>query len=324
LVERPVVNGERAGSSPALGATPAPKPGLYRGVPSAEYRAWDAINASLLRKLRTAPPAQLRHDAGAPDKQTPAKLFGTVLHALLLEPGTFDDAFVVSEPLNLQRKADREYWETFQEDALRDGQTPVRREVYDQACAMERACLADPEVRRLLEAPGGVNEGSVVWIDDVTHFPCKMRFDRIVEVDGETLLLDVKTAHSAGMDAFGRAIERDGYHLAAAWYLRGAERAQIADFRPPFQFRWLVFDKEEPYLPAFYAPDLEDLEYGARECARLTSLYVHCRRTDTWPGYMVGGKALVCPRPGWARFRDRGVYEEQHTSAYVGDEEIDF
>lgn len=296
---------------------PAPAPGLYRDVPAETYHSWlDAVNASLLRELAVYPPAQVHWERLHPKDETPAKAFGTLLHTLVLERDALEARYAVAPELDKRTVVGKQAWAAFQAETLAAGRTPMEPARFARAQAIRDAAWRDPFVRRLLEDPAGMNEVSVVWQDETHGLRCRLRADRIVRIGGTTLVLDLKSAASAERTAFGRAIANFGYHIAAAWYLRGL--SALAPLERTFL--WVVIDKDPPHLPAVYQVDPEDLAEGHAECDRLLALYAHCLSTDSWPGYTPDGQAVICSRPHWARRKrdiDDGPPAEDDTSMEI-------
>lgn len=293
-------------------------------MPAEQYHQWDAVNASLLRKLRDYPPAQVRWEQLHPQDETPAMTFGTLLHTLVLEESALESRYAIAPKIDKRTNAGKAQWKEFETAAFATGRAPLREEEFQKAQRMRDAAWRDPFVRRLLSAAGGINEGSVVWREPVHGMLCKLRFDRLVRIGGNTFILDLKTAASAAPERFSRVIEEKGYHLAAEWYTRGLEAEDVRRVGMETQrtFLWVVLDKDEPHLAAVYQPDPADLEDGAHDCNRLLALYAHCQKTDTWPGYTPNGQAQVVSRPRWAR--RRADFEEPTAEIDTTSMEIDF
>lgn len=65
---------------------PFPDPGIYPGIPEAEYRSWPWINWSLLKRVGVSL-EQFRYEReNPPEDDTPARRLGRILHAFVLEP----------------------------------------------------------------------------------------------------------------------------------------------------------------------------------------------------------------------------------------------
>src|SRR5690554_6330392 len=73
--------------SPAPGVSP--EPGVYYGVPMAEYNSWnDCVRSSWLSRLlnRNSTPAHVRHAIDNPSGETDALRMGEAIHTAILEP----------------------------------------------------------------------------------------------------------------------------------------------------------------------------------------------------------------------------------------------
>ena len=282
---------------------PAPKPGCYEGVPEHIYHSWDALSASVMRDLAQYPPAQVYHDRLHPKNPTPAMEFGRMVHALVLEGASAAEArFAEGPDVDLRTTEGKKLWQEFERTALAAGKQAMRPPEFAKCTAMHRMVYRDAYARLLLEAPG-YTEVSLVWHDALLDFPCKARLDRVIRLGGTTLILDLKTAHSAAPDAFRRIIADKHYDIQPVWYPRALE----AVFGPASrQFLWLAVDKDPPHLPAVYQPGPAALERGHASVDRLSRLYVTCRRDDVWPGYTEGGEAVVLDLPRWAWLRKDG------------------
>lgn len=78
--------------------TDAPAPGIYYDVPDAEYRAWDALNWSLIKRISHTPAAfryfQTRDEL---DEEEKAHLeLGKALHMAVLQPAEFARRYITA------------------------------------------------------------------------------------------------------------------------------------------------------------------------------------------------------------------------------------
>lgn len=287
------------------------KPGLRKNVPADDYHAIPALSASVLKTLRTYCPAQVKHEELFPSEPTDAMNFGTLLHTALLEGDKFDDLYAVAPDCKRQGAKNLETWAAF--EAENAGRIRVKQAVVDKVLAMRDAAYANRFVCSLLTAPGGINEGSVEWLHPRLEIPCKLRFDRLVQIGGQALVIDLKSAQDASPRGFEKAIANQGYHVAAAWYLEGLYAVAPAQRT----FIWIAQDKDAPYLCAVYQPSLLMLEQGRREAERLANVYAHCMKTGEWHGYTPNGVAEVLELPRWARDRP-DFADESHYNADDG------
>ena len=106
-----------------------------------EYRQHPAISRSELWHIRESP-QKFKHYKENPPAPTPSLLFGQVFHKMLLEPGTFDDEFVVAPEANRRTKDGKQMWEAFV--ANHENQTIITAEMYEQAKEMCNAVNRQP------------------------------------------------------------------------------------------------------------------------------------------------------------------------------------
>jgi hypothetical protein len=109
-------------------------------------------------------------------------------------------------------------------------------------------------------------------------------------------LVDYKTTRDANPDFLRRSVYDHGYHVQAAWYLRGW-RALFPEVEPFFLF--VAQEKEPPYLTTVF--DLTDnaLTDGDARCRQALEIYAACKADDKWPGY--ADDITTIDLPPWVR-----------------------
>lgn len=272
--------------------TPDIPMGLLPHLPAPEYHAIHALSAGGLRRLRQS----ARHFYAAqldPNKvhgdPTPAMKAGTLAHCALLEPHALAERYIL-RPADLDgRTKDGKAWLA----AVPPGIEVVSAEQMQTAQRQAEAVRALPEVGALLEH--GHAEVSAFWLDDVTGEHCKCRPDWVNDAGDGVVLLDLKTTQDASPSGFPRSIANFGYHLQAAWYSDGYERASG---RMVLGFVFAVVEAEYPHAAAAYMLDDASLDKARAENRRLLDLYAACKRSGEWPGYPNTIQALALP--SWA------------------------
>ena len=255
-------------------------------LPMQEYRAHPAVSKSDLDLIHRSP-AHFREAKANPEPPTPAMIWGTMYHLMILEPDLFQACYaVLPDGIDRRTTAGKEAWLAWQ--AENEGKTPVDRPTLvqlngmrDALCANSRACEA---------LTGGVAEQSIFWDED--DCTCKCRPDYIKR----GLLVDLKTCLDARPDAFSRACWNYRYHVQAAYYSRGYG---VEYSEQPEGFLFVAQEKEPPYAVAIYLADEAMVEQGWREAATDLEVYRQCVETDTWPAYPEIVQAIVLPR--WAQ-----------------------
>jgi len=229
---------------------------------------------------------------------TPAMLLGTAVHTHILEPGEWGARYIAGpEAIDRRTKAGKEAWAAFEADAA--GRTVISRNDADLVLAMGRAVRNHPAAAMLLQLPGAA-ETTWMWHDAATGLQCKCRPDWLT-TDGR-LIVDLKTTEDASPAGFRKSIANFRYHVQAAWYLDGVERATG---RRPEQFLFVCVEKRAPHAVAVYAADAEMIDAGAKQARLDLDTLAVCKAADAWPGY--SDQIEPISLPAWMRPKADGT-----------------
>lgn len=210
-----------------IAKTDSPPPGVYHGVPFETYQAWKAVNHSSLKEIAKSPRHYRYMLEQPPRPPSWAQQFGTIAHALMLEPSKSAALMVpapinpkTGEPFGRTTKAWAEY------AALHAGKLIVTDDEIETLKTMAKNAMANEDVAALMRAEG-VSEVSIVW-DDPTGIRCKARIDRLItdpasytdDPARSLAFVDLKTTANAALGVFRRDAEAYGYFTANAMYRR--------------------------------------------------------------------------------------------------------
>lgn len=265
------------------------KAGIYRDIPEHDYRAWDAVNQSLLKIIEEQSPAHARADQLRPRKSTPAQVLGTAIHALLLEPMSFESRFI-ARPEGIDGRTKDGKAALVKLEAERNGRTVVPADEYANTRDLVQSVIAHDELLDLLTSPG-ITEGSFLWKDDRTGLWCKGRCDRLTMHEGVSTVVDLKSTNDASPKQFVRDVVNYGYEVQAAWYLHGLSQLS------PIDRRYLIaaVEKEPPYAIGLYELDSILLDRGKRIWQRTLDLWSECLKSGAFPAY----EPCVLDAPEW-------------------------
>lgn len=280
-------------------ARTAPKPGVYRRVPFAEYAAWDAVNWHTLEPGRKSAKA-MRHRMLHPDDPSASILKGGAMDCLVFDgEEAFGRTYVTlpkfdGHPNSNAYKQQKQEWEARHAEAV-----ILTRDQMAETWGMYHALKAHPVAWQLLTGGRGRSQFSIVWRDAKTGLLCKGRIDRLAEVDaaliapgaaGKTLcLIDLKSTREPGVEGnqFPAEIARYGYHGQIGGYCEGCETLEPAAFLPLI----VAVQNEEPFDVVVHRLDGEAssdgrtvIDHGRALYRRLLDLYAACRKTAVWPG----------------------------------------
>lgn len=265
------------------------KPGLVPDLPNDEYHAMtDWLSSSMLK-------CELPEWYKAGGSQD-ALDFGTLVHAVVLEPDNLD-GYTVLDAAKIGLKSDgtaaanptmTQAWKRAVAEAEQDGKVVVAQADWDRAHAMRDAIEAHPTAAELLFGEGGAEE-SAFWIDDqgVRH---KARFDK--RIPGA--IVDLKsTAAKPGGDSLARAVIDYGYDLSAAHYLAVAEGLGL-DVQA---FAFVFVGKEPPHRVTVAELDETFMTRGRV----LRALAIERHLNPAVPPYEGATGYLTLSAPRWAR-----------------------
>lgn len=262
------------------------EPGVYFGLPAAEYHAEEAMSSGGIRKILQSP-AHFRLMRTQPAEPTAAMQFGTVVHAGILEPDTLDTIACVAPDVDRRTKAGKEEWAQFCAESA--GRIILSADDMQRARVCISAVRAHPAAAKLLD--GGHRELSLFWHDGEYGVPCKARFDAY----NRRIIVDVKTTTDASPDAFARTIASFKYHVQAAHYVSGAEHVLNES---PDAFVFIAVESEPPHAVACYALPANAILAGRHLANIGLERYRDALLAGVWPGYADTVEMIELPR--WA------------------------
>lgn len=314
------------------------KPGVYSNLSNADYHGGIGVSKSMLDVLADRSPLHLYHlrNSSNDNEPTAAQATGAAFHALLLEPDTFDDLYVLpfvapegalhtiddlkdalndaGEKVSGTKPELIERLKAVRPDAIiadelkhqyaitNAGRTILQPEAWEQLRSMRDAVMAHPAARALLSVPGKA-EQSVYWNDPKTGELCRCRPD-FWRNDG--VLVDLKTTEDASPEGFARSIANWRYHVQHPFYMDGVahaiEQAKL-DLPMPRAFVFLAVEKTACVVNglskgvAVYVLDEGSVNMGRALYRRDLDVYARCASTNQWPGY--GDKIVEIAVPSW-------------------------
>jgi exodeoxyribonuclease VIII len=268
---------------------------------NADYHRHSAVSKSHLDLVARSPLhywARYVDPTRVEPEPTAAMLLGTAVHTHILELDEWTARYIAGpEALDRRTKAGKEAWAAFEADAA--GRTVISRSDADLVLAMGCAVRNHPAAAMLLKLPGNA-ETTHMWIDAATELQCKCRPDWLT-TDG-SLIVDLKTTEDASSAGFRKSIVNFRYHVQAAWYLDGIERATG---RRPEQFLFVCVEKKAPHAVAVYAADAEMIDAGAKQARLDLDTLAVCKAADAWPGY--SDQIEPISLPAWMRPKADGT-----------------
>jgi PDDEXK-like domain of unknown function (DUF3799) len=275
-------------------------PGVYTGLPEAQYHAHPALSASTAKDLlRPSCPALFRHKRDNPPEAKRQFDYGSAAHKALLGVGPRVELF--DAPDWKTKKA-----QDWAKACRAEGVLPILTCEQERIDAMVAALRAHPFAWSLFVDGQGDPEVSAFWHDPTFGVDRRCRFDWLPHTDGGRLVIpDYKTTISASPATIGSTIAKYRYHMSAAWYVDMAHGLGLAE---DIAFVLVFQEKTAPYLVTVAEIDADGMRMGRGLADAALQTFAQCTATDTWPGY-TDDVALVS-LPTWAHYEFHEITEE--------------
>lgn len=252
-------------------------------ITNAHYHDINAIGSSALKVMATKTPAHYLAYITEPRETTPAMEFGTAVHAAILEPESFKDAYAIKpENMSFATKEGKEW------KAAQSGKTILTSDEHNKIKAMLNSVMVHPIGDAIAN---GDTEESFLWKDEKTGLLCKCRPDCLFD----DMVLDVKTTDDASPKGFQQAIAKYNYHIQAAYYLEGLAACME---NPPKRFVFVAIEKTAPYSVGVYELDSDALDRAKKSIRGALEMIKTCSDTKIYPGYNT--KIQTIDLPYWA------------------------
>lgn len=277
-------------------------PGVYPGLPMAQYLALPALSQEPIRTIveycERAAHFCSYLNPNRPADDTDGTDAGSIAHAILLEGS--EDGLAIIDPAdhpNATKGKDGEYaiptgWTNKSIRDARDtaraaGKIPllpdkigsIRAMVGEAREFIESLRLTEPAVWEAFQPGRGESELTMLWKEGGQL--CRLRADRI-HVD-RSVIVDYKgSARSVEPNRWGRVVMTgDGYYVGAAWYQRGVRA--LTGHTPAYLY--LAQECEPPYLCSLVGVEPTALALGHEKIEQGLRMWHECVKLGRWRGY---------------------------------------
>jgi len=259
--------------------------GITPNIPFADYLKLPGLSASALKKLMRSPLA-FKWDQDHPNHATSSAMaLGSATHTAILEPERFAEEYVIWEG-DRRGKA----WLDFKD--ANSSRSILTASEYEDVAGMRNSVHGfGPAARYLKE---GIAEVTLQWTDPDTGRAMRGRVDWITVIDGQIVLVDLKTTRDSSPRKFGADAYKLGYHIQSALYCDGWYH--LTGTFPRFVF--LAVESKVPYEPGVFNTPEDVLAQGHEEYMRLQATLKECEDTNTWPPRASEEQDLTLP--AWA------------------------
>lgn len=250
--------------------------GIRSRVPWNEYLQLPGLSISRLKEIERSPQHYL-HRLMVPKESGPLRL-GKAAHTAVLEPERFSTQFAVwsrrSEKTGNLCPRNGQYWDAFQNENV--GRDFIDEDDRDTALALQGAVRANQLAMRYLAA--GDPEVTMQWLHDGRE--CRGRIDWLTTIDGEPVVVGLKTARDCRHYQFGSAAAKLGYALQWGYYFDGFKALKE---REPRMIE-IVVESEAPHAVAVYVIPSDIIDEGRDRYQSLMLRLAECESTGHFQG----------------------------------------
>jgi hypothetical protein len=260
-----------------------PEPGIH-SLEESYYHSLPYISKTGLDYINKSPQHFIAYK-NSPQKPTPAMLFGSALHASVLEPHLFKAKYVKAPDVDKRTNVGKSTLAEFLKHNI--GKTLLDPDDFDRIQKMTEEIYSHPTASKLLS--GGEAERSLIF--DIEKYGIRMK-SRVDYLKGN-LITDLKTCEDASADGFQRSVAAYRYHVQAGVYssaltaLTGSELQSMA---------FIAIEKKEPFGIGIYLLDDFFIDAGKIAFEKNMQSYAECVKSDKWPGFDVNPVTLTAPR----------------------------
>ena len=253
------------------------------------YRKAEGQSQSHLKAILKSP----AHYASAAKHSlipSPAMIMGTAVHCLTLEgQDTFDAQFCQRPPgIKFTTKEGKEWRAANSKKTILTNEGRDRQ--WDSVIGMSNALKSldwfNPDQKDYRK----FNEVSIYWTEK--DIKCKARLDRVIPMEDEVLVLDLKTTDNISTAKFQSKLIELGYDFQAAWYSHAAELV----YQKPARFIFVAIERTAPYSMDFFEVPRFMLKNASYRTTKALDILKECRERDEWPTRQPSLKILDYPK----------------------------
>ena len=218
-------------------------------------------------------------------KPSPAMLFGSLVHCLLLQPNEVSNQFAVMPNVDKRTKEGKAAYETFLLTA--DGKEVVTQEQYNEADNLVNKVISEPHIANAIQ---GCNTFEKEWRAEINGLPFRGFFDG----EADDYILEVKTANDASPKTIINDFYNRQYHIQAGLYSHISGKP----------IKYLIIETTAPYNVILADVDPAFTDLGLKEAVKHINSFKVCLENNMFNmGYefhMESG-AFTIGLPSWIK-----------------------
>lgn len=208
------------------------------------------------------------------EEKTPALVFGSFLHMLVLEPHLVKDFYYLGS-IDRRTKEGKEKAAEIEKLNL----TIISDDDVKKAEEIKNAIFEHPRAKKLLDTRFGVAEQIYTSVHQQTGLPIKCRLDWYNNFYKS--IVDIKTIEDGSLFGFTRSTSKYKYYMQAAYYIDILRTNNIE----VQNFYFICVEKKAPYAVSIYELSADYIDYGRAEYNRLLMELAESKKKALFMGY---------------------------------------
>ena len=214
---------------------------------------------------------------------TPAMLFGSMVHCLLLEPEKFEKDFAVMGSVDRRTKDGKEAYAKFVEETA--GREVVMQNDYNDAKALADNVLSNPKIKQYID---NCHQREHEFRVGMWGLPIRGFFDGVAD----DYILEIKTTQDATPDTLIKDFYNRQYHLQAGIY-------NLVSSKP---IKYLIIETKAPYDSYIANTSTDYIEKGQKLLSSVLEKFDKCMNENAWDkGYEYHAGEISIYLPSWAK-----------------------
>lgn len=255
---------------------------------ASEYHKREGLSCSQMKHLSRSP-AHFMSNLLHPVQPSPAMIFGTVVHHLVLTPSQPLPVVIMPEGLDMRTKEGKAWKASV-------GSTPVISKAdFERAENCADSLMGHRHVQDALSS----GKAEVSIFQDWSYGGTVLRKGRPDWICTDGTICDVKTTMDARKESFQRDFWTLKYYMQAAYYMDLYNDARDLSAPKCEMFAFFAVESEPPHGVVVHMVHPNAILRGRQEWQKLACLYMDCKEKNEWPGYSDEISVLDIPR--WAQ-----------------------
>lgn len=194
-------------------------------------------------------------------KSTPAMVFGSLVHCLLLQPNEVSKQFFLMPNIDRRTKEGKAAYEEAMEKSK--GKELITEEQYNEADNLVNKVVSESHIANVIQ---GCNKFEKEWRTDINGLPFRGFFDG----EADDYILEIKTTTDASPKTIISDFYNRQYHIQAALYTHVSSKP----------IKYLIIETSSPYNVMLADVDTAFIDFGLKQAVEQIERFKTCMENN--------------------------------------------